>query len=283
MGSVGARVRSAGSRAWSWGIRVRGSLVRRARHWVENRGWLGFFAEVLRQFRSALLLRAIAGVSDRAEGEAHPFDLRHGVDTSGLIWGERLRSGQPREYWATGYYGISPSIFWQAIDRLRLPWPKYTFVDIGCGKGRALMLALRYPFRRALGVELSPELARVANRNLQCFSAEWRLDIPAEAISGDAAIFDLPPGDLVLYLYHPFAAPVMRKFLAHLRASLEGEPREVYLLYMNPELDQLLQQSSCLTKLWDESFAMEQEDAVADRFGSHGERGVAYRFHQLDV
>lgn len=238
---------------------------------------------MLRQFRSALLLRAIAGVSDRAEGEAHPFDLRHGVDTSGLIWGERLRSGQRGEYWATGYYGISPSIFWQAINRLRLDWPKYTFVDIGCGKGRALMLALRYPFRRALGVELSPDLAEVANRNLKSFSAEWRLDIPAEAVAGDATVFDLPPGDLVLYLYHPFAAPVMRNFLAHLQASLKGEPREVYLLYMNPELDQLLQQSSCLTKLWDESFAMEPEDAVADRFGSHGERGIAYRFRHLDV
>lgn len=262
---------------------MRGSLIRRVRHWVANRGWRAFFAEVLRQVRSALLWRGITGVSDRAEDRAHPFDLRYGVDTSGLIWGERLRSGQQAEYWATGYYGISPSVFWQAIDRLALDWPRYTFVDVGCGKGRALMLALRYPFRRVVGVELSPGLANVANGNLQRFRAEWRLDIPAQATAGDATLFDLPTGGLVLYLYHPFAAPVMRQFLTHLRRSIEAEPREVYLLYMNPEMDELLRESSFLTKLWDESFSMLEEDAVADRFGSHDERGAAYRARQADV
>ncbi len=255
---------------------MRGSLVRRVRHWVANRGWRATLAEVLRQIGSAVLWRAIEGVSDRGTGEAHPFDLRYGVDTSGLIWGERLRSGQQGEYWATGYYGISPSIFWKAMDRLGLDWTQYTFVDIGCGKGRALMLASRYPFRRALGVELSAELAAVTNQNLKSFRAEWRLDLPAEAIAGDATLLQLPPGALVLYLYHPFAAPVMREFLTHLRASLREEPRELYLLYVNPELDELVREFA-LRKLWDERFAMEEEDAAADRFGANNERVIAYR------
>lgn len=256
---------------------VRGSLVRRVRHWVANRGWRASLAEALRQIRSAVVWQSIEGVSDKGTGETHPFDLRHGVDTSGLIWGERLGSGQQEEYWATGYYGISPSIFWQAMDRLGLDWTRYTFVDVGCGKGRALMLALRYPFRRAWGVELSAELAAVANQNFDRFQAEWRCNLPVEAIAGDATILKLPPGPLILYLYHPFAAPVMRKFLTHLHASLEQEPRQVYLLYVNPELGELLGESPQFLKLWDERFAMEEEDTAADRFGSHDERVIAYR------
>lgn len=256
---------------------MRGSLVRRVRHWVANRGWRGLLAEVLRRLGLAVRGRAGPVGSGHAESKVHPFDLRYGVDTGGLIWGERLGSGESGEYWATGYYGISPSVFWQAMDRLELRWAEYTFVDVGCGKGRALMLALRYPFERVLGVELSPELAGVANENLDRLAAEWKLDVPAEAVAGDARHFELPSGPLVLYLYHPFAAPVMREFLAHLGACLDREPREVYLIYTNPELDGLLRKTPFLRRVWEECFPMDEEDVSGDRFGSRTERVVAYR------
>ncbi len=262
---------------------MRGSLVRRMRHWVANRGWRGFFAEVLRRVK--LLLRKGDGASGHPvkKVQVHPFDLRYGVDTSGLIWGERLRSAKAESYWATGYYGVSPSAFWQAMDRLSLAWSHYTFVDIGCGKGRALMLALRYPFQRVLGVELSPELASAAQENLRRFSAAWRNDVPALAVAGNAASFALPSGPLVLYLYHPFAAPVMKQFLVQLEASLRSEPRDLWLLYTNPELDTLLQGSDLLSRIWDECFPMAAEDTDADLFGSQYERMVAYRSRSAGI
>ncbi len=61
------------------------------------------------------------------------------------------------------------------------------------------MLALQYPFARIVGWELSPELTRVASENLQRFRAEWRLDVPVEALAGDATRFALPDGPLVIY------------------------------------------------------------------------------------
>jgi SAM-dependent methyltransferase len=259
---------------------VRGSLVRRVRHWVANRGWKGFFAEVLRRLGLALHRREPEVGRAVAEEGVHPFDRRHDVKTSGLIWGERLRSGHKEDYWATGYYGIAPSAFWRAMDKLSLEWPRYTFVDVGCGKGRALMLALRYPFRRVLGIELSPELARAAKENLRRFEAKWRMDVPVDAVAGNAMRLELPSGPPVLYLYHPFAAPVMKKFLAHLEASFQDEQREVYLLYTNPELDGLLRASPLFVKLWDECFPMDEEDVAADLFRSQYERMVAYKSRQ---
>jgi len=263
-------------------VRVRGALIRRVRHWVANRGWRGFLAEVLRRAGGLLAGRARAG--DARAGAAglgaeqvHPFDRRYGVETSGLIWGERLGTGERREIWATGYYGISPSVLWQAMDRMGLEWPRLTFVDIGCGKGRAVMLALRHPFRRVIGVELSRELVRVAVENVERLSAVWRTDAPCDVIAGDATTTELPSGPLLLYLYHPFAAPVMTEFLAHVKASLELEPREMYLLYVNPEMDDLLRRCEWMERMWEESFAMEEGDAAADRFGSRSERVVAYR------
>ena len=81
----------------------------------------------------------------------------------------------------------------------------------------------------------------------------------------------------MLYLYHPFAAPVMTRFLDQVHCALQAERRPLYLLYTNPELGSMLERTPWLEKLWDRHFAMSNEDVAADRFGSHYERIVAYR------
>ncbi len=67
------------------------------------------------------------------------------------------------------------------------------------------------------------------------------------------------------------------RFLAGLRESLKREPREVYLLYVNPELDRFLVEYAFLDRLWRECFFMIEEDAQGDRFGSRQEYINAYR------
>lgn len=213
----------------------------------------------------------------RSRSAVHPFDTRHGVDTSGLIWGEDLTTSHPSGYWATGYYGISPSVFWQAMERLNLPWDRFTFIDIGAGKGRALMLAQRYPFRRVLGLELSPGLAQISRENLKRFDAWWNLANPFEIVPCDAAEFSWPPEPSVLFLYHPFAQPVMARFVDRLRNSVREHPREVYLVYANPELHETLLKAGFLLKLWDDFFDVDAEDLTADFFGAHREHIATYR------
>ena len=260
---------------------LRRSHLRRARHWIANRGWRGFFRELLWRARILLKGEQIPGQPGPEKGP-HPFDLAYNVDTAGLVWGEALatdnENSEGAKYWATGYYGVAPSAFADALRSLALDWPQYTFIDIGCGKGRALLLALRYEFSSVVGVELSPELANVARSNLQSFNAPWRKAmVPARIETGDATAFQLPDGPVLLYLYHPFAAPVMQRFLDHVGVSLASNPRPLYLLYTNPELAPMLDRTPFLEKLWDRHFAMSNEDAAADRFDSRYERIIAYR------
>lgn len=196
------------------------------------------------------------------------------------MWGESLEDprNQQAAYWATGYYGISPSAFTAALERLGLAWNEFTFVDVGCGKGRALLLALRFPFRRALGVELSPTLVAAARQNLRVFNPSWRqAKVPTEAMEGDATTFEVPGGPLVVYMYHPFAAPVMKRFLAHLQEAARTEQREIYLLYANPELAQMVLATPGVEWMWRETFPLTPEEGEADRFGSHGEAFAAFR------
>ncbi len=254
--------------------------LRRARHWIANRGWRGFFAEMRARFGLRLRGKPIPGHPGPETGP-HPFDLAYHVDTAGLIWGEAATpSAGSRDagYWATGYYGVAPSAFDSALRRLALPWPAFTFVDIGCGKGRALLLSLAFPFRRIVGVELSADLADVARRNLQTFHAPWRRpEVRSEVLTADATTVLLPAGPLVCFLYHPFAAPVMRRFLAHLLAAARAESRDIYLLYTNPELAHMLQATSGITRLWAHGSTLTPEETAADRFRSTNEYTVAYR------
>ena len=261
----------------------RRAYVRRARHWIANRGWQGFLGELW--YRAGLMIQG-KPIPGRENGSRapHPFDVKYGVDTAGLVWGESLDEPLGKDtvgealYWATGYYGISPSAFTFALERLHLPWREYTFVDVGCGKGRALLLALRFPFRRVLGVELSPELAAVAESNLKTFTAPWRrAEVPAQVFAEDATVFPVPSGPVVFFLYHPFAAPLMRRFLEHAVAAAGVEARAMYLLYANPELEAMVAGWPGVEWLWKETFSLTPEEGAADRFGSFGEVFAAYR------
>ena len=104
----------------------------------------------------------------RSYRAVHPFDERFGVDTSGLVY--ELPSGHQHDLYNNGYFAVAPSVFhsvMQALrDRLALDYRRFSFVDVGSGKGRALLLASDYPFREIIGVELSPELDRVARANI---------------------------------------------------------------------------------------------------------------------
>lgn len=259
----------------------RHAYLRRARHWLANRGARGLLEELW--YRGRLLAKGKA-IPGRENGKTvrHPFDVDYAVDTSGLIWGEALQqpSRDGAAYWATGYYGISPSAFTAALGRLQLDWSRFSFVDVGCGKGRAMLLALRFPFKQVIGVELSSALASTAERNLQVFQAPWRLpQVTTEVRRGDATTFLFPAGPLLVFLYHPFAAPVMRRFLDHMSQSFPDRKREVYLLYANPELEALLVERTGAIQLWKQTFALTPEEGAADRFGSHGEAISAFALH----
>jgi SAM-dependent methyltransferase len=265
-------------------------LYRRVRHTLANHGLHGTIrnaalriAGVVRnKLRKKENPESFAGEAVTRTNLIHPFDLTYGVDTGGLIWNEDLSISHPNGLWCTAYYGIAPSIFNQLIERPEFPqgpeWSEYTFLDLGSGKGRALMLASRFPFRAILGVEIVPELVRIARQNLAHFSAPWQKCQTFEVREGDAATFELPSTPLVIYLYHPFAKPVLDAFLANLEGSLRKHPRPVWLLYFNPQLDAVIARRNALERVFLDAFTMQVEDASADSFSNTREGVAVYRY-----
>ena len=226
----------------------------------------------------------------------HPFDVAHGTDTSGIVPGRVLIRGTAAQLDdVTAYYGIAPSILHGLLDIwLQRCHPQAAIentvlVDVGAGKGRAALLASEYPFLRVEGIELNPILFQVAKANLDL----WHRDHTTNSLAAvefhhaDATIHPLPASATLAFLFHPFEAPVLRRYLKHVEESLAANPHPFDLLYANAEHGSLLDLDPAFQRLWMGSVAMTTEDHLADlaaiaeqkEYGSTGDELCAvYRF-----
>jgi SAM-dependent methyltransferase len=214
----------------------------------------------------------------RSYRAVHPFDERFGVDTSGLIY--ELPTGHEHDVYNNGYFGVAPSVFHGVMgameERLQLDFERFSFVDVGSGKGRALLLASGYPFREVLGVELSPELDRIAQDNIARYT-NTRPGPPVTSLQGDATEFRWPSGPLFIYMWNAFTEPVMERVFQNLETSLVWQPRELYVVYMHPELESMLAGIPWLERLWLDEFEMTDEDYAAWAFPTRAEISAVYR------
>ncbi len=179
----------------------------------------------------------------------HPFDALHHTDTSGFVRSEDL-PGTPHDSTRKHVYaGSQPSIIRSALEALP-SLECFTFVDLGCGKGRPLLVASEFPFRDVVGVELSPSLAADARANAVILKRKWPARVPIRVEVGDAGTFPLPAGNLTLYLYNPFGEEIILKVLARIEAALAAENRSLYVIYYNPVYGARFDASPALTRYY---------------------------------
>ena len=199
----------------------------------------------------------------------HPFDEINGVRTSGLVAGRYLKSGHRHDRHATAYYGVAPSVFQALVRRWRRSRPaaileQTTFVDVGAGMGRAMLLAAEMPFRSVIGVELNPTLIRIARRNLALWRKAARARAPMRLVCGDATEFVFPDGPCLAFLFNPFGAAVMRRFLKNVARGFVGRRGEFDLLYVNNEQEGVLEAMRGFVRLFVGQVPRSRADAIAD-------------------
>jgi len=162
------------------------------------------------------------------------FDRTWGVDTCGRIAPSAADVVGPNWLHGAEYQGCNAPALDQVVQELALPYEQFTFIDLGCGKGRALLVAARFPFRQVLGVEYSAPLTEIARRNLSQFPSTARRCQDIIVTQADAASFPLPDDPLLLFLFNPFERPVMRAVAENVVASFQRQPRRIIILYSNP-------------------------------------------------
>jgi SAM-dependent methyltransferase len=223
-----------------------------------------------------------------AKPQLHPFDQRYGVDTGGLIGGGELRSGHRNDVFNTAYYGMAPSRFQRVMvdwiaDQTHAALEDYSFIDLGCGKGRAVLMASGFGFREVVGVELHAALAGIAEANVAAWTAAGRAVCPVRIVCRDATEFTFPDGPCLLYLFNPFAAPVMKQLIERIESDFAARPGLLDLIYFNPEAGHLLEANGGFELLWTGTVALSEEDRAVDLVASADDLCSVYRWTGVGV
>lgn len=184
------------------------------------------------------VLRDLAPGRRRSRYGDIDYDFEHGVDTT---WATITLRTRIRELLSGGQYQpTEPELFDQILQHVPVDADGFTFIDLGSGKGRTLLMASDYPFRRIIGVELLAELDGIAQENIARYKSENQRCFALESHAGDAREFQLPVEPILLYLFNPFPEHVLQTVLGNLLESLKSFPRPAFVIYHNPIHERVL-------------------------------------------
>ena len=172
-------------------------------------------------------VRRLLGRPDPYDGDDTAFDKTYGTDTGGTLslWKydlpniDSVRLGRL-------YMGINEARMLLAVGLIGpIDRSNFTFIDLGCGKGRAILIASRLGFRKVIGIDIVPDLVAIANNNIK----KLNLLDHVSAVVDDAFSYTYPNGNLVVLVYNSFWPEGFVRALEHLKKHKSGE---IYFIYV---------------------------------------------------
>jgi SAM-dependent methyltransferase len=164
---------------------------------------------------SARIVRRTLEIPSRGfpKGQTYrePFDEELGVKTSGVVWLTNVWAENSSH--GVRYEPCSAAKCKWAIENAGINPNEFAFADVGCGKGRPLIIASQHNFAELIGVDYSPKLCKIARANLQ------KLRISAQVTCQDATLFQFPEKDVFVFFYHPFDSTILDKVLHNLHSA----------------------------------------------------------------
>lgn len=173
--------------------------------------------------------------------EDYFFDFRHATDTARRVRLAKLRITSVNKGEAKDYIPTRGRAFRKLLDSLHFPNDS-VFVDFGCGKGKLLLLASRYPFKRIVGIEFSPDLCEIAKQNVSTYHKGKPSNV--DIVCGDVIDYRFGDDENVLFFFNPFTRPVMLRVLAKVEESFLRKPRDMWLIYNDPACRDLIDRQS---------------------------------------
>lgn len=177
------------------------------------------------------------------------FDRTYGVKTSGAVGKTQADISEQHAAFndAVRYVPVPEQVLRSVLDGIEriLPASQASFVDLGCGKGRALIMASWRPFRSVHGVELSPKHAELARKNVATYLANrpGRKTVRCTDVQvhcANALEFEFPDTDLAIFMYRPFKGEVFTGVLDRLLAFHQRTGHRVVIGYACPLEERLL-------------------------------------------
>ena len=173
------------------------------------------------------------------------FDFRLGTDTAPVIELSRLEIDSDNKTFGHEYRATKA----RPLRKLIAVVPNLsgkTFVDFGCGKGKAVLVAAEFPFKRLVGLDFSADLCRVARENFEKVRGAHDAE-RVEFITTDVVDYQYRDDEDVFYFYNPFGPDVIEAVLQRLEQSLARHPRPVWILYFAPQYREVFDTCEFLT------------------------------------
>lgn len=215
-------------------------VARRTQAVLRREGVLGTATRIVKYLRLAIGLPSPETVAllRKREEDARAFDAALGLDTGGTLPLYDLTIHSQNATLGGSYIATGQNQFRNAMAQLDIDVTGCTFVDLGSGKGRVLMMAAEHPFVAIIGVEFAEELHDVCNQNLAIFG-----DPRLSSHLGDAEQFELPQTDLVIFMNNPFDPPLVDRIRQKLEASFRENPRRIRAIYINAAAPEIFGQA----------------------------------------
>ncbi len=160
------------------------------------------------------------------------WDFRHHVETRKPLALCDLAISSPNVPFGRHYEATDPAVFRAILQRLSIEYERFTFIDFGSGKGRAVLLASDFPFARIIGLEFSSDLVRLADKNCLTYRSTTQKCRTLSILCTDFAEFSLPAEPLVLYFFDPLkSTDLMEALLTKIAQSAQSRPRPVFLIH----------------------------------------------------
>ena len=179
------------------------------------------------------------------------FDRRYGVRTSGYISLSQTTLEETKVKRGHRYRPVNAWALQSVLNRLALP-KEMRFVDIGCGLGRACLIASDYGFSRVRGVDIVPEFCACARRNAEAFYRRRSKPARVEVVLEDAVEYSRHADDDVVFLYNPVPLEVLEEILSNLTTESSGR-RPTYIIYS----ERIIETSRTLAALKENSLLSE--------------------------
>ena len=171
------------------------------------------------------------------------FDRKYGVDTGGAIGVNQLDFSDDQKKSGFWRYEATPeSAIRGILKALPIRHEEFTFIDCGSGKGRVLLLASEYPYKRIVGVEASRQLNDIAVANFKTWKSPRQRSFQLESVCIDAREYYWPEDPLVIFFFTPFERPTSDQVIDRIRRSLQANPRPICIVHYgtNEEFRQIL-------------------------------------------
>jgi SAM-dependent methyltransferase len=168
------------------------------------------------------------------------LDGELGIDTAGNVPGGVAAAEFATRMQIYPYHPVVPDVFDEMMGCLPEDISSFNFIDVGSGKGRAVVLAARRPFAEVIGVEISHRLHRIAAKNLEKIGPF--LHAVVKIFNQDARSFLFPPKPSVIFFFNPFGEDVMREVLGNIERTHVNSGVPVFLLYFWPAQERVIQE-----------------------------------------